>query len=119
MFGEFGEIEKNPATPAKIVGIEVCGALKDSVSSYLNLDNIQVGMVYKNQNKGGVINVRYQDGGELTTGHWLLVQELVTTLFSTVKNKYADRPEFESTKLTFIDKDDEERRQIIINARLQ
>lgn len=119
MDGEFGKFERMSENPSKIVGTELFEALKIALPSQLNTDGLNHGSVYQNQNNGYRIHFFHEDGTELTTGNWLVLQDIAEQLFDEIKTKYQDRPEFESLELFFIDEDQDWKRKIVIKPRMQ
>jgi hypothetical protein len=106
MDGVFVKIERMPARPAYVVGERVYKALKYHLENQLITDGLNCNMLYQNE------------GTELTTGNWLIAQEMIEQLFTQIKSEHADKPEFESLQLRFIDSDETGEKKILSKPQL-
>lgn len=118
MDGAFVKIERMPARPAYIVGERLYKELKSGLEKQLISDGLNSNMLYKNEHGGYEINFYNHDGTELTTGNWLIAQEIIEESFVKIKQEHADKPEFESLRLIFIDADELGKRKVVIKPQL-
>lgn len=114
MDGAFVKIESMPARPAYMVGERIYKALKYDLEDQLITDGLNSNMLYQSERSGYEIHFTNHDGTELTTGNWLIAQEIIERLFIQIKSEHADKVEFESLQLHFIDSDETGKKKIVI-----